>query len=31
MAAFLIISLFVIIFTSKTPEEWEEYFNNIEE
>lgn len=31
MAAFLIISLAIVIFTSKTPEEWEEYFNNIEE
>lgn len=31
MAAFLIISLSIAIITSRTPKEWEEFFNNIEE
>ena len=31
MAAFLIISLAIVIFTSRTPEEWEEFFKGIEE
>ena len=31
MAAFLIISFGLIVFTSKTPEEWKEYFKKLEE
>lgn len=31
MATFLIISMFILIATSKTPQEWEEYIKGIKE
>lgn len=31
MALFIIISCAVVIFTARTPEEWKELINNVEE